>query len=120
MLAQAYSDPWLIPAERYVPVSKTTSPVRAQLAALASRLGARRNAILQAWRRAVDGDPLSESGAKLSRAQFFDHIPEVLDSFEHLLSTATEEEDRRPSGKIVTWPLNTGGYDGSKVTSSRR
>jgi signal transduction histidine kinase len=74
-------------------VSKTTSPIRAQLAALASRLGARRNAILQAWRRAVDEDLLSESGAKLSRVQFFDHIPEVLDSFEHLLCTATDEED---------------------------
>jgi signal transduction histidine kinase len=51
-----------------------------QLAALASHLAARRDAILEAWRKAVEGDPELATASVLSRAQFNDHIPEVLDA----------------------------------------
>src|SRR3954454_5610249 len=82
------------------------------LAALASRLRARRDAILQAWRRLVIKDPIVESGALLSRVQFFDHIPEVLDLFEARLrisseadGAAAERENRRVAAEhgVVRW-----------------
>ena len=56
-----------------------------QLNALASRLAARRRPILQAWREAVEHDPQATTGAELSRAQFYDHIPDLLDAFERSL-----------------------------------
>jgi signal transduction histidine kinase len=82
------------------------------LAALASRLGARRELILQAWRRLVTKDPMAESGALLSRVQFFDHIPEVLDLFDRRLrisseaeGAAAEDENRRLAAEhgVVRW-----------------
>lgn len=60
----------------------TDSPqTPAALAALADHLAARRGAILQAWRDAVENDPELTTAAALSRSQFFDHIPAVLDDF---------------------------------------
>jgi signal transduction histidine kinase len=53
-----------------------------QLAALASHLAQQREAILQAWREAVDRDAEVTTASTISRAQFNDHIPEVLDAFE--------------------------------------
>ena len=58
---------------------------REQLAALASYLAQQRNAILHAWREAVDRDPEVTTVSTISRAQFNDHIPEVLDAFEREL-----------------------------------
>jgi len=52
-----------------------------QLAALAVHLAARREAIMQAWRKAVDRDPEMTTGASLPRAQLNDHIPELLAAF---------------------------------------
>ena len=46
-----------------------------QLAALASHLSTRRVAILQAWRKSVDGDPELTAPSSLPRTQFNDHIP---------------------------------------------
>jgi len=63
-----------------------------QLNALASRLAARRQAILQAWREAVQQDPQSTTGAELSRAQFYDHIPELLDAFERSLRSQSGKQ----------------------------
>ena len=87
-------------------------PLSTHLATLASELSARRDTILQAWRRAVAEDPRAESGVKLSRAQFFDHIPQVLDAFEQRLRAPTnaqdtdaEDESRRMAAEhgIVRW-----------------
>ena len=75
-------------------MSNVTSPVHTHLATLASELSARRTAILQAWRNALAEDPRAESGVKLSRAQFFDHIPEVLDAFEQRLRLPANAQDR--------------------------
>ena len=59
--------------------------VRAQLAALADHFTRRRDAILASWRVAIDLDPDLNTAAKSTRTQFVDHIPEVLDAFEHRL-----------------------------------
>ncbi len=37
--------------------------------------------ILARWRARVEADPLIENSPRLSRAQFYDHIPEVLEAF---------------------------------------
>ncbi|MEO6445430.1 MAG: HAMP domain-containing sensor histidine kinase [Gemmatimonadaceae bacterium] len=71
-----------------------------QLAALASHLSTRRAVILQAWRKAVDGDPELSAPSSLPPTQFYDHIPEQLDAFERRLrrwprpESATAEEQR--------------------------
>jgi signal transduction histidine kinase len=63
-----------------------------ELTALASHLRARRRPILEAWRGAAERDPTLTTMSALSRAQFNDHIPEVLDAFERKLSA--EDLDR--------------------------
>lgn len=56
-----------------------------QLAALSTHLAARREAILQAWRAAANADPAQTTVSSLTRAQFNDHIPQLLDAFERKL-----------------------------------
>jgi signal transduction histidine kinase len=58
-----------------------------QLTELALHLSSRREAILQTWRQAVEADPRLTTASNLSRSQFNDHIPEVLDAFERDLSS---------------------------------
>jgi len=53
-----------------------------QLARLASHLAARRDAIMQTWRKAVDRDPELTTGASLPRKQLDDHIPALLDALD--------------------------------------
>jgi len=68
----------------------------AQLDALASSLLQRRDAILDEWRRI--GDPVECSvEPSLSRAQFNDHIPAVLDCFAHTIREWPDDPDRGPS-----------------------
>ena len=62
-----------------------TQPENEQLAALADHLLARRNAILENWRAAVDNDAVLTTASTLVRKEFYDHIPAVLDSFEQIL-----------------------------------
>jgi signal transduction histidine kinase len=52
-----------------------------QLDALAARLEMRSDAVLEAWRRAVEEDTRLTSASNVSRAQFYDHIPGVLAAF---------------------------------------
>jgi signal transduction histidine kinase len=66
--------------------------VRAQLEALSEYLAVRRGRILAAWRGAVDGDPELTTASTVTRAQFVDHIPAVLDSFERRLCAADVDE----------------------------
>ncbi len=53
-----------------------------QLNALCDLLAAHRTVLLQSWRNSVDADPAQTTAHALTRGQFNDHIPEVLDAFE--------------------------------------
>jgi signal transduction histidine kinase len=64
----------------------TAEPSLDGLKKLADHLSLRREAILSAWRRAVDADSELTTASTITRAQFIDHIPAVLDAFEHRLS----------------------------------
>lgn len=55
---------------------------------LSDYLATRREAILQAWSTAVDADKIQTTASSLTRAQFNDHIPEILDAFERRLRIA--------------------------------
>src|SRR5688500_478034 len=66
------------------------NPAREQLSALAAELLSRRDAILDAWRAYGDVVPGQNVAASLSRAQFNDHIPAVLDSLSHILEAWPE------------------------------
>lgn len=68
---------------------------------LANYLAERREIILTAWRQAVDGDPTLTTASTITRAQFIDHIPAVLDAFEHRLCAdhATELAQAREEEK---------------------
>jgi signal transduction histidine kinase len=68
----------------------------AELSALADYLQERREPILRAWHAALDADPELTSFSNLSRAQFNDHIPAVLDAFEELLRAGAVAEAAPP------------------------
>lgn len=55
---------------------------------LASHLARRREAILEAWRERVTADPKLTTGAALPRALLQDHLPALLEDFEHRLCAA--------------------------------
>jgi signal transduction histidine kinase len=74
------------PASSDIHVVFPANPAREQLSALAADLRARRDAILDAWRAYGDVVPGRNIAASLSRVQFNDHIPSVLD----LLSQSLE------------------------------
>jgi signal transduction histidine kinase len=52
---------------------------------LAAHLALQREVMLSAWRHAVDADPDLTTASTITRAQFIDHIPAVLDAFERRL-----------------------------------
>jgi signal transduction histidine kinase len=60
-------------------------PAREQLSALAAEMLERRDAILEAWRAAGAAAPEANVASSLSRAQFNDHIPAVLDCWAHTI-----------------------------------
>ena len=66
------------------------NPAREQLSALAADLRNRRDAILDAWRAYGDVVPGRNIAASLSRVQFNDHIPSVLDSLSQSLEVWPE------------------------------
>ena len=59
--------------------------------ALADYIGARRIAILEAWRNAINRDPALTTSDALPRVQLFDHIPDLLSSFERGLRAVTDD-----------------------------
>ena len=77
------------------------------LCELATHLHERRTDILEAWSRAAEGDPKLTTPATLSRAQFYDHMPSMLDALESKLRaktlreklTATRDETANAAGK---------------------
>ncbi|HVT02838.1 MAG TPA: sensor histidine kinase [Thermoanaerobaculia bacterium] len=73
-------------------------PASEQLKALAAELLERRDAILEAWRAVGEAEAAPERNniaASLSRAQFNDHIPAVLDCLAHTLQAWPAEHDAR-------------------------
>ena len=80
---------------------QTHDPPSAALEQLANFLAEQREHILTAWRRAVDADPDLTTASTITRAQFNDHIPAVLDAFERRLSArfATERAAAREEQK---------------------
>jgi len=66
-----------------------------QFNAFCDYLAKRRKAILLAWRKASRADTGQTTAYSLTRSQFNDHVPEVLDAFEHKLrSRPGGAEDR--------------------------
>lgn len=82
-----------------VRLDNSASRAKEQLSAIASELLARRDAILEAWRAA--GDPAAERGiaSSLSRAQFNDHVPAILDCLAHTIE-AWPDEQTAAAGQI--------------------
>ena len=68
------------------PSNSTDEVVRQQLSALAATLLERRDVILAAWRAAGDAAPERSAGSALSRVQFNDHVPAVLDCLAHTIT----------------------------------
>jgi signal transduction histidine kinase len=68
------------------------STTRATLAALADHLAQHRERLLGAWAAAHDADPKLRSFSTLTRAQFNDHMPGVLDAFEARLRAGAATE----------------------------
>ena len=65
---------------------------------LAALLLARSESILSRWRARVEADPLIENSPRLSRSQFYDHIPEVLAAYcerlrHHPISDAQKQRE---------------------------
>ena len=59
--------------------------IKTALATLARHLAARRGDILANWQRSVEADAELTTFSSLSRAQFNDHVPQVLAAFERRL-----------------------------------
>lgn len=68
---------------------------REQLNALASHFGEQRDSILQRWRVATENTPELAIASSLTRLQFNDHIPGVLDAFAHKLRVWPEDQSAR-------------------------
>lgn len=86
-----YCLPPVAPTERLSWMSITTLPpnAQAQLSALAAHLGRQRDTILRRWRTATESAPELTIASSLTRLQFNDHIPGVLEAFsQNLLAGA--------------------------------
>jgi len=65
--------------------SKPTEKAQGQLRALATHLGNQRQVILRRWRTATENVPELTIASSLTRLQFNDHIPGVLDAYNNTL-----------------------------------
>jgi signal transduction histidine kinase len=72
--------------------ANTREQSRAQLAALAQHLGDRQDHLLQNWRTATENVPELTVAPSLTRLQFNDHIPGVLDALAQKLRAWPEAE----------------------------
>lgn len=79
------------PMSNEVHVVFRPNPAREQLSTLAAELLERREAILEAWRAYGEIAPGRNVASSLSRAQFNDHIPAVLDGLALTLQAWPEE-----------------------------
>src|SRR6188474_919821 len=70
------------------------SPAKAELRALAAELRERRDIILDSWRAYGETTSGRNVGSSLSRAQFNDHIPNVLDCLTSTLEAWPDPPDQ--------------------------
>ena len=93
----------------------------ATLATLADELSDRRDVVLAAWSLAARRDPGLTTPATLSRSQFFDHIPAMLDALERKLRATAlrdsleaqqDEVEQAESHGLQRWQQ---GYQESEV-----
>jgi len=93
----------------------------ATLATLADELEDRRDAVLSAWSLAARRDPGLTTPATLSRSQFFDHIPALLEALERTLRATAlrdslearqDEVEQAESHGLQRWQQ---GYQESEV-----
>jgi signal transduction histidine kinase len=75
--------------------ANTLARSREQLSALAAHLGGQRDAILKHWREATATVAELTIASSLTRVQFNDHIPGVLDSFALRLRAWPDEDSAR-------------------------
>ena len=88
-----------------------TENLNGQLRALADYLNSRREDILANCRRAAEGDPIQTTVRSLTKTQFHDHIPQVLDGFETRLrakpgDTTARDADRTQKAEEVKHGLH--------------
>ena len=74
-------------------ISSNDSTMEKTLAKLGNYLVGRREFLLEKWQEAVSADQALTSPDDLSRAEFRDHIPQVLAEFVHIL----RQEKGKPS-----------------------
>ena len=79
-------------------LASPTGRAQEQLALLAAALLERRDAILDAWRAAGDAAGECSIASSLSRVQFNDHIPAVLDCLAHTIQSLPGMPDQ--SGRV--------------------
>lgn len=75
-----------------LPTIENTGKTREQLNALAAHLSEQRDSILHHWRTATENAPELTIASSLTRLQFNDHIPGVLDAFACKLRAWPEAE----------------------------
>ena len=73
-------------------LTDTTITAREQLSALAAHFDEQRESILQRWRALTQSTPELAIASSLTRLQFNDHIPGVLDAFAHKLRVWPEDQ----------------------------
>ncbi|HWM91480.1 MAG TPA: HAMP domain-containing sensor histidine kinase [Thermoanaerobaculia bacterium] len=89
----------------------THASIVEQLTTLASYLALRRDALIEAWEKAVGDDPELKTASSLSITHFRDLMPEVLKSFEDRLSSTgfdesaleSEEQERVIEHGVHRW-----------------
>jgi len=69
-----------LPRDAYNAAMTLNDDLARGLSDFADYLRARRDSILEAWRRAAQRDPEVTTAVTLSRVQFYDHIPKLLDA----------------------------------------
>jgi len=97
-----------------------THQISEQLDALASRIEKRSDVVLEAWRHAVESDARLTSISRISRTQFYDHIPLVLAAFARALRARGRVEEARASARqkesasehgLVRWQQGFGLFE---------
>ncbi len=96
--------------------------LREHLLAIATHFRQRRQPLIDSWRMAVTADPKLTTGASLPRAQLQDHIPALLEDYEHRLqaddaaskaAAVAEQKGDAAAHGLHRWQQ---GFDLSEVT----
>jgi signal transduction histidine kinase len=70
--------------------------------AISNHLALRRDAIMESWREASRNDPEQTTGDSLTRAQFYDHMPDILMAFERSLAAEPGSRSAASAGDEQT------------------